>query len=284
MNSLKKLMLLLGCVYLTACASLIASQTSQLADDIAGAIYNNNDVESVRQAIPTFLILIDGMIESSPDNVGLLMAGAQLNDAYSSNFVTDKGRQKRLSGKAMRYAGHGACSYKASLCSLRELPYDQFAAKIDEAGADDIDVLYTYGVTWLGWVQINSDDWEEVANLARVEYMLKRVVSLDGNYDQGMAYLYLGGIASLLPPALGGKPELAKEYFEQAISRSGERNLMAKVVYAERYARMMFEQELHDRLLQEVLAADPDVPGLVLINHIAQQQAKQLLASGAEYF
>lgn len=49
-------------------------------------------------------------------------------------------------------------------------------------------------------------------------------------------------------------------------------------------ARLMFEQELHDRLLTEVLAADAKAEGLTLINHLAKQQAKVLLASSADYF
>ena len=29
-------------------------------------------------------------------------------------------------------------------------------------------VICVLGVAWLGWIQINSDDWNEVANLARI--------------------------------------------------------------------------------------------------------------------
>ena len=42
---------------------------------------------------------------------------------------------------------------------------------------------------------------------------------------------------SLLPPTLGGKPDLAKKHFERAIEISAGTNLMAKVLYAEKYAR-----------------------------------------------
>ena len=59
---------------------------------------------------------------------------------------------------------------------------------------------------------------------------------------------------------------------------------MAKVLYAEQYARLMFEQELHDRLLQEVLDTDPTAEGLTLINHLAQRQAAILLAESSDYF
>ena len=59
---------------------------------------------------------------------------------------------------------------------------------------------------------------------------------------------------------------------------------MAKVLYAKQYARLMFEQELHDDLLQQVIDADPYAEGLTLINRLAQRQADRLLAESADYF
>ena len=73
-------------------------------------------------------------------------------------------------------------------------------------------------------------------------------------------------------------------HFERAIEISNGHNMMAKVVYASQYARMMFDQELHHRLLTEVIDGDPNMPGYVLINTVAQQEAAVLLADEAEYF
>jgi hypothetical protein len=96
--------------------------------------------------------------------------------------------------------------------------------------------------------------------------------------------LYLGGIATLLPQALGGKPEEGRKHFDKAIEYSGGKNLMAKVVYAQMYARLVFNQELHDSLLNEVLSADPNVKNFILMNTLAQREAKKLLASSPDYF
>jgi hypothetical protein len=59
---------------------------------------------------------------------------------------------------------------------------------------------------------------------------------------------------------------------------------MAKVEYARRYARITYNRELHDRLLQEVLDANATEPGLTLSNVLAQRQAKELLGSAESYF
>ncbi|HEX6832016.1 MAG TPA: TRAP transporter TatT component family protein, partial [Rudaea sp.] len=65
---------------------------------------------------------------------------------------------------------------------------------------------------------------------------------------------------------------------------SGGRNLMVRVLYAQFYARLTFDQPLHDKLLNEVLAADPVAPQLTLVNTLAKRKAKALLESGKDYF
>ena len=54
--------------------------------------------------------------------------------------------------------------------------------------------------------------------------------------------------------------------------------------YANGYARLMYERDLHDRLLNEVLAADPTVIGATLMNVLAQELAAELLATADDYF
>ena len=75
-----------------------------------------------------------------------------------------------------------------------------------------------------------------------------------------------------------------RRHFERALELSEGKNLMVKVLYARHYARLVFDRELHDRLLREVLAAPAEAPGLTLINTLAQRQAKELLAGSADYF
>ena len=73
-------------------------------------------------------------------------------------------------------------------------------------------------------------------------------------------------------------------HFQKAIELSGGRDLSIKVDFARYYARTLYDRELHDRLLEEVLAADPTQPGLTLFNTLAQDDAKELLAGADDYF
>lgn len=277
-------LLMAGFLPSLGCSSLIASQASKLGDDISSAIYNSNDVASVGQAIPTFLVLVDSMIESNPEDADLLKTGASLNDAYAGVFVPEPERRSKLSAKSLNYAWRSVCSHRQEYCQWRSMQFTEFDKAVEQLEPKDLPYAYTLAVSWLNWIRANSDDWNAVAQLSRPERLLQQVVELDDSYGNGMAHLYLGGIATLLPPALGGKPEQGKLHFERAIEISEGQNLMAKVVYARQYARLMFDQELHNRLLTEVLAGDPDVPGYVLINTVAQEEATALLAEAAEYF
>jgi len=91
-------------------------------------------------------------------------------------------------------------------------------------------------------------------------------------------------LATQLPPSLGGKPEKGRAHFERARELSTGHNLMVEVFMAQYYARTIFDKELHDQLLNTVLADAGDYPGFTLINAYAHEQATQLLAESDEYF
>lgn len=148
----------------------------------------------------------------------------------------------------------------------------------------DVPYLYTLGTAWAGWIDAHQKDWNAVADISRVEALMTRLVALDEGYQDGGAHLYLGILATLLPPALGGKPEIGRRHFERAIDLSHGKNLMAKVTFARQYARLVFDRELHDQLLTSVIEADPDVEGYTLMNTLAQKDARALLGTADDYF
>ncbi len=272
------------CWLLAGCAALIGAQTAKLADNLAAAVLDSNDPATVRDGAPAYLLMVDGLIAGSPDNRDLLQAGASLYGAYAGVFVEDPQRQRRLTQKSLDYALAALCWAERQLCDVRAQPFAELGDVLQQSPKRLVSPLHTLGISWAGWIQARRDDWNAVAELARVQLLLETVVRLEGSYDGGAAHLYLGGLATLLPPALGGKPEIGREHFEKAILFSEGNNLMAKVTFAERYARLVFNRELHDRLLREVIEAPAEVPGYTLMNVLAQQRARELLASAGDYF
>jgi hypothetical protein len=280
----KALLAVLLCVALplvTGCASLVGGRA---AATLSASILNQSDPALVREAVPAYLLLLDGLIYRDPQNPRMLAAGAQLFALYGSRFAPNKARAAELTAKGRRYGEKAMCMTHEPACHWEDLDYDNYVAALQQVDRRDIDVLYAFAVSWLSNLDATSDDWSAVADLPRVEATLERLLQLDETYEHGSVHTYLGILYSLRPPALGGRPDLAKEHFERAIEISHGRDLSAKVEYARRYARLVFDRELHDRLLKEVLAASTDAPDLTLFNVLAKQEARELLASSAEYF
>lgn len=280
-----RLMLILLCICsIAGCSFFISSATSNLAENLSHAILNSNDIETVAAGGPAYLLMVDGLVHGDPDNLSLLCSAANLYSAYTGIFVKDKVRAKKLTDKALDYGFLAVCARRADTCSIRNSKFKAFVNAISETNVKDVPALYALGTAWAGWIKAHSDDLNAVAELSRVESIMERIVELDETYQDGSAHYYLGVFSTLFPPALGGRPEVGRKHFERAIEISDGRNLMVKVTFAEKYARLMFDRKLHDRLLQEVLKSDPNRPGYTLINTLAQQEAKKLLDSADDYF
>ena len=257
----------------------------EVADSLAKAVLNENDPEIVHDGLPSYLILVDSLVLQSPDDEELLLAAARLNSAYAGGFIDDPERAKLISTKALDYARRAVCEELEDLCRAADKPIEQFSQELLEIDdEDDLPYLYGFATAWAGWVQANSSDWHAIADLPKIQAAIERVLAIDDKYDFGNAHVYMGVLLTLRPSTLGGQPEAGRAHFERAIAISSGKNLMAMVVYAEKYARLVFDKSLHDRLLQEVLAADVNAPGFTLVNALAKRQAKALLDTSDDYF
>ena len=265
----------------TGCASLIAGSA---ADTLSAAILNQTDPAIVESGAPAYLLLLDGLVYESPDNASLLAAAAQLYAVYGALFAADADRAQSLTGKARDYGQRALCASHAESCQWDTLSYDEYVSALDAVKAKRVPELFAYAIGWLSNLQATSSEWGTVADLPRVESALDRIVALDNEYQNGAAHLYLGVLHSLRPPALGGKPDVACGHFEQALALSEGKDLSAKVEFARSYARLVYDRELHDRLLTEVIEAPAEADGFTLFNVLAKTQAEELLKSGEDYF
>jgi hypothetical protein len=147
-----------------------------------------------------------------------------------------------------------------------------------------VSALFTFGLSWLAYIQAHSDNFSALAKLPQAQAVLLRVHELDPAYKTADVEHYLAVMNTIRPPALGGDFEAGREYFERAIAVSQGKDLSVKVDYAKYYARTLYDRELHDRLLTEVLEAEPVQKGFTLFNTLAQDEAQALLDSADDYF
>ncbi len=276
--------LLLTLLTASGCSSMVSRATSDLSDNLSSAVLDQNDPETVRQGAPAFLLMIDGFISGDPDNQALLLTGSRLYGAYASAFVEDEARQKRLAEKSYDYGRQAVCLSHTDFCAVIDEPLAAFKEHVTDFRASDVPVLFGFAAGWATWIQANTDDWSATIQLPKVAALMERVIELDETYDHGNAHLYLGVLSAQLPPEYGGKPEVGRQHFERANELSNGHNLMVNTLFAKYYARLVFDRDLHDRLLEEVLASDIEAPGLTLSNALAQQDARVLLEGSNDFF
>ena len=243
-----------------------------MAANLSAAIMNQDDPETVRDGAPAYLLLLDSFIAGSPQ------------DAYGVIFVEDSQRADRLTQRALTYGRQSLCASNDSACGIQEMSFQEFESVLTKLDKQDAASLFTYGLSSIAYLKIHSDDWGAMARLPRIGSALKRVQALDPKYQSVQVEHYLAVLNTIRPPALGGDFEAGKAHFERALSLSGGKDLSISVDYARYYARTLYDRELHDRLLNDVISAEPKQDGYTLFNTLAQRDARILLASANDYF
>jgi len=283
-QTLKLSLILLLILNVSACGQLISNAKQDFADDLSATILSFDDPETIKKGLPAYLILMSSMIKGDPENADLLESGAKLYAAYASGFSDSAESKQALANRAFEYASRAICIRDQQFCNVQNISYFEFEKILLSIEPEQTEHLFIFVSSWAGVIEASSSNWNAIAELPRVKAGIQRVLVLDETVSNGNAHLYMAVMESLLPPALGGKPELAKKHFDRAIEISHGNNLMAKVLYAEKYARMLFDRELHDELLQQVIDAETGSQELILANTLAKQRAAELLLNADDYF
>ncbi|MCY4128559.1 MAG: TRAP transporter TatT component family protein [Gammaproteobacteria bacterium] len=272
-------------IFLTSsCSAIISGFTNSIAEDLSAAVLGSLDFGVVEEGLPAYLLLVDALVEGNPNDAALLNTAAMLNGSYASGFVEDESRRQYFATKGKQLALRASCQHKQAFCDFLDAPFVEFRKRINNTSIRDIEYLYILASNWSGWIQAHSADYVAIAELPKAKYLMEHVIKLDATYARGSPFIYMGVFATFLPAALGGEPEVGRENFERAIEISDGENLYAKSMMAEMYARAIFDRDLHDRLVTEVLESDPEAGDLTLQNVVAQKLALQLKESADDFF
>ncbi len=277
-------LLLLLLLSLSGCANLARQAGQRMAADLSAVMQDHTDPDTVAEAMPAYLLLLDALVRQNPQSADTLFSASRLYATYGGNFVQNPRRAATLTERARAYADRAFCLQWQPWCQRDPAQLSALIESLKTLPVRQLDALYQTATAWTAWAQTHTDDWNAVAEIPLIQAMFARVEALDAQYDHGRLQLYLAVLNTLLPPAYGGQPEVARAYFEKAMQLSQGRDLMVPALYARHYARLVFDQSLHDRLLKQVLSADPRQPGLTLSNLLAQRQARRWLQESNDYF
>jgi hypothetical protein len=274
--------------FLSSCLpnkKLTVGATATLLEEVARASYRQSDLRILREGMPAYLMLIDGMVQAVPDNEQLLIAAAQSYSSFASLFVEGQDNEyaSLLYQRGKQYALRSleVRGFKEPL----QRPFDDFKEGLKRLGKKDVPYIFWAATCWVNWIRLNLDSIEAISELPRVESLMKRALELDEGFYYGGPHLFMGIWFASRPKIVGGDLKKAQEHFLKALDLGQGKFLMAYVYYANYYARKITDKDLFTSTLQKVLETPAETsPDLVLINTVAKKQAKELLSHVGEYF
>ena len=216
-----------------------------LVEDVAKASYKQSDLRLVREGMPAYLMLMDGMVEGWPDNERLLLAAAQAYSSYATAFVgaDDAGVSRRSPAARQDLCPAGPWSNAGFQHPLTS-PFDDFERQVGQTTRPDLPYVFWSGSCWGNWIGAHANSISAVAELPRVEALMRRALSLDETYYYGGPHIFMGILYASRPQVAGGSLELSEQHFLKAIEIGQGKFLMAYVYYADIYARKAFDREL----------------------------------------
>lgn len=265
--------------------TMTVGATASLLEDVAEASYKQSDLRVVKEGMPAYLLLLDGMVEALPHNERLLISAAQGYASYASAFVADNDKEYAIALYAR------AKGYALRALELRDFKdplssnFDDFEKSVAQMDKEDVPYLFWTASCWGSWIALNMGSMEALAELPRVELMMNRVLVLDESFYYGGPHLFMGILHSARPKIAGGDLPKARNHFLKAIELGKGKFLMAYIYYAENYARKAFDKDLFVATLNEALKTPANiVPELTLMNTVAHKRAKTMLDQVDEYF
>ncbi len=273
-------------VVLSGCIQTLAVRTvGGILDEGMGAFYEESDLDLAREGLSGNLKLLEALLKSDPENEGMLLFAAQGFASYSLAFAEDDSLERaRALYKRSRSYAFRAFRVRTGL-DLAGMSLEEIQTALPGLSRDDVPYVFWAAFTWGSYINLSRDNLSAMADISKVDALMRHVLETDRTYYYSGADLYFGAMKASIPAVLGGRPEEAREHFERAIAANNGGFLMAYVIFAQTYCAQTLNEELFDELIATVESASlDDNPTIRLPNAIAKKKASRLKALKPEIF
>ncbi len=299
MLRLRVSLLTLAACFLLACSprSYVVSRMADAAASGGDVFARDDDPELVRDAAPFALKAMESLLASTPDHKGLLAALCKGFTQYSVAFVRqdaeearDPGvlragmeRTRRLLLRAREYGVRGLSVGREGFAAALSVDPAGAAARV---GAEDVPLLYWAGAAWSLAVSASPDDPSLLADLPRIEALMRRALALDERYDDGAIHEFFVAFEGGRPEAMGGSAERARYHMERAMALSAGKKISPLVTFAETVSVRTQDRKGFLDLLDRALAFDARsaAPEHRMANLVSQRRARWLKGRVDELF
>lgn len=277
---LSVLALLEGC----SAQQMAARLAYPLVDGQYRSLNEESDPDLARQAIPANLKMMEGMLKSDENNAALMDRLAEGFCGYAFGFVEDDDprRASALYLRGRDYALRSLAAYPG-VAALPDLEREEYKTALQKI--DSVPSLFWLAQCWAGWLNLNLDKPEALAQVSKLEAAIQRAAELDETYHYAGPHLLLGSFYGGRTRLLGGDPEKARFHFERNLQLNHNKFLLAYVLYARTYAVQTQDRDLFERLLRNALETPSGVlPEQRLANETAKIKADKLMGRVDELF
>jgi hypothetical protein len=270
------------------------------------ALQQESDYELARQAIPGALKTVEGFWIVDPDNEDLIQILTEGYCQYGTAFVEDDWEAAQLAKDLPAAEYHNERATKIfTRClnyALRKLGKDwqrdlfgtdAVVAELlrKKGGHDQRFALMFAGLALGSIINHNLTRMDLLGYLSTVEAIENHILVLDQKKPPknlahaALPYIALGMIHTGRPPALGGEPDRARGYFEQALKITGGKFLLARALMGYRVGLAKGDRKFFHDQLKQVLETPPSVwPEQRLANEVAHRKARRYLSKEKELF
>ena len=284
----------------TAGCSLNRLAVNKLGDALAegsSTYATDDDPELVGQALPFALKTIEGLLQSSPEHRGLLLAAAGGFTQYSYAYVhceadyvesADLARATALRQRAVRLyrraLGYGLRGLEVASPGLGATLRREPQAAVARLGTQEVPIAYWTGLSWAAAASV-AKEGDLVADLPLVEALMRRALELDEGFADGSIHDFFIAWEGGRPAAAGGSIERAKAHLERALQLAHGTRVAPLVSWAETVCVATQDRGRFTEVLEQALELDADrYPEQRLANLVAQRRARWLLSRVDELF
>lgn len=267
---------------------MTVSMVARIASDGLSAMESEDDLWIAKESIVPLTKVMEVFDKGNPRNrrFSSLMAEVYGNVAFGffePRHMAAPDEEKGVWLQRMKkYYSRG---YESGMDSLKKRfgksvvgPIAGFEKAISRARRKDIRLLFWTAFNLINLINLSRDDIKSIADLPKASVMIDRVIELKRDFGCGSALAFKGALLASRPKMLGGNPEEAVKFFEEAINIKDGKYLMTKVMYAEWYAIPMGHKVFAKKLLNDVIGSDvSDFPEQALANNLAKERAGILL-------
>jgi hypothetical protein len=282
--------------------NMTVDSTAPVLKRAASSFDAESDVQLARDALPGNLKTIDGFLAVRPEQSDLLELTALGYVQYAFGFLEDDleslppGDSPRRRELVARCTDLYERAYDIGLRQValeraevrtvaRQGKLEALGPALAKVGKDSVPGLSWAGFALASAINLHRDDIERVADLPKAIALLERSYQLDHRYYVYNSALTLAVVYASQTRALGGDPDRARALFDEVVTGTQGRYLMAKVLMARYYATVTQDRALFEKTLKEVLATPGAIwPEQRLANELALRRARRYLAQADDLF